>query len=55
MAEPKIVFDDGAVYERFMRRWSNAVGKVFLDWLAPRKMRSGSISAENAIKARVPQ
>lgn len=28
-------FDDGAAYERFMGRWTGAVGLVFLDWLAP--------------------
>jgi len=28
-------FDDGAAYERFMGRWSRAVGAVFLDWVAP--------------------
>lgn len=28
-------FDDGAAYERFMGRWSRAVGPVFLSWLAP--------------------
>jgi ubiquinone/menaquinone biosynthesis C-methylase UbiE len=30
-----VAFDDGAVYERFMGRWSRAVGAIFLDWLAP--------------------
>jgi SAM-dependent methyltransferase len=28
-------FSDGAGYERFMARWSSAVGAIFLDWLAP--------------------
>ncbi len=28
-------FDDSAAYERFMGRWSRAVGEVFVDWLAP--------------------
>jgi ubiquinone/menaquinone biosynthesis C-methylase UbiE len=27
-------FDDSAGYERFMGRWSRAVGVVFLDWVA---------------------
>jgi len=30
-----IVFDDGAGYERYMGRWSQLAGEVFLDWLAP--------------------
>ena len=33
----KIIFDDGAAYERFMGRWSRAVGAGFLNWLAPPK------------------
>jgi ubiquinone/menaquinone biosynthesis C-methylase UbiE len=35
MADAKAVFNDGAAYERFMGRWSRAVGDVFLEWLAP--------------------
>ena len=37
MAESNVYFDDGEAYERFMGRWSGAVGAVFLDWLAPPK------------------
>jgi ubiquinone/menaquinone biosynthesis C-methylase UbiE len=37
MAEAKAVFNDGAAYERFMGRWSRAVGSIFLEWLAPPK------------------
>jgi SAM-dependent methyltransferase len=37
MVNSAITFDDGAAYERFMGRWSRAVGTVFLDWLAPPK------------------
>jgi SAM-dependent methyltransferase len=37
MVDTKAVFDDGAAYERFMGRWSRAVGRVFLEWLAPPK------------------
>jgi ubiquinone/menaquinone biosynthesis C-methylase UbiE len=37
MAEVRQQFDDGAAYERFMGRWSRAVGVTFLDWLAPPK------------------
>ncbi len=33
MAEVKQVFDDSAGYERFMGRWSRAVGEIFLDWI----------------------
>jgi ubiquinone/menaquinone biosynthesis C-methylase UbiE len=36
MAEPQIRFNDGAGYERLMGVWSRLVGKIFLDWLAPR-------------------
>jgi SAM-dependent methyltransferase len=28
-------FGDGPAYERFMARWSRAVGAIFLDWVAP--------------------
>jgi SAM-dependent methyltransferase len=35
MAAPEIRFDDGAVYEEAMGRWSRLAGEVFLDWLAP--------------------
>lgn len=34
MAEVAQHFDDSAGYERFMGRWSRAVGEVFLDWVA---------------------
>ena len=37
MAEQAVQFDDGAAYERFMGRWSRAVGAIFLDWVAPPK------------------
>lgn len=37
MAEARAVFNDGAAYERFMGRWSRAVGSIFLEWLAPPK------------------
>ena len=37
MPEPQILFDDGAAYERYMGRWSQLAGDVFLDWLAPEK------------------
>jgi SAM-dependent methyltransferase len=32
----EIRFDDGAAYERYMGRWSQLTGEMFLDWLAPR-------------------
>lgn len=34
MSEVKVTFDDAAAYERFMGRWSRAVGEKFLAWLA---------------------
>lgn len=37
MVDAKAAFNDGAAYERFMGRWSRAVGDVFLEWLAPPK------------------
>jgi SAM-dependent methyltransferase len=35
MPEPEIRFEDGAAYERFMGKWSQLAGDVFLHWLAP--------------------
>lgn len=35
MAEVTVTFDSGDDYERFMGRWSRAIGERFLDWLAP--------------------
>jgi len=37
MAETTMTFDNAAPYERFMGRWSRAVGDIFLAWLAPPK------------------
>ena len=30
-----IKFDDGAVYERMMGKWSGLAGRAFIDWLSP--------------------
>ena len=35
MAQPPIRFADGAAYEHTMGPWTQAVGSLFLDWLAP--------------------
>lgn len=35
MQTPETMFQDGAAYERLMGRWSQRVGRAFLDWLAP--------------------
>jgi SAM-dependent methyltransferase len=35
MAHQAIRFDDGAAYERYMGKWSQLAGEIFLDWLAP--------------------
>jgi SAM-dependent methyltransferase len=35
MAEVKVTFDASDDYERFMGRWSRAIGEKFLAWLAP--------------------
>jgi len=34
MSEAQPMFSDGKAYERLMGRWSQPVGKQFLDWLA---------------------
>ena len=39
MTEAKVIFNDGAAYERFMVRWSRSIGHIFLDWLAPPRDR----------------
>jgi SAM-dependent methyltransferase len=36
MAIDQIRFDNGAAYERYMGKWSQLAGEVFLDWLAPK-------------------
>ena len=33
MNQPANLFNDGAVYERLMGRWSRIAGQTFLDWL----------------------
>jgi ubiquinone/menaquinone biosynthesis C-methylase UbiE len=35
MAEVKVTFDAADDYERFMGRWSRAIGEKFLMWMAP--------------------
>ena len=35
MSAPTIKFDDGAVYERMMGKWSGLAGCAFIDWLSP--------------------
>jgi SAM-dependent methyltransferase len=35
MPDTNVVFDDAQGYERFMGRWSRAIGEKFLAWLAP--------------------
>lgn len=35
MREIRVAFDDANAYERYMGRWSRAVGERFLAWLAP--------------------
>jgi SAM-dependent methyltransferase len=35
MTDQQIRFDDGVAYERFMGKWSQSAGEVFLPWLAP--------------------
>lgn len=35
MMTNEIRFDDGAAYERYMGKWSQLAGDMFLDWLVP--------------------
>lgn len=35
MAEVQVIFDAADDYERYMGRWSRAIGEEFLSWLAP--------------------
>src|SRR6185503_5399234 len=35
MPEIRPAFDDADAYERYMGRWSRAIGENFLAWLAP--------------------
>jgi SAM-dependent methyltransferase len=35
MTTSQIRFEDGAAYERYMGKWSQFAGEIFLDWLAP--------------------
>jgi len=35
MSAPTIKFDDGAVYERMMGKWSGLAGRAFIEWLSP--------------------
>ena len=37
MAETQVAFNDADAYERYMGRWSRAVGQNFLAWLTPPK------------------
>ena len=35
MTETRVAFDDGEAYDRYMGRWSRAIGEKFLGWLDP--------------------
>ena len=35
MTETRVAFDDGHAYDRYMGRWSRAIGEKFLAWLDP--------------------
>lgn len=39
MAETRVAFDDADAYDRYMGRWSRAIGKNFLAWLDPPENR----------------
>jgi ubiquinone/menaquinone biosynthesis C-methylase UbiE len=36
MMTNQIRFNDGAAYERYMGKWSQLAGEIFIDWLAPK-------------------
>lgn len=40
MSETRVAFDDGHAYDRYMGRWSRAVGEKFLTWLDPEPQRN---------------
>lgn len=40
MTETRVAFDDGHAYDRYMGRWSRAIGEKFLGWLDPPQHRS---------------
>jgi ubiquinone/menaquinone biosynthesis C-methylase UbiE len=40
MAETRVAFDDAEGYERYMGRWSRAIGEKFLAWLDPAPRRA---------------
>jgi len=40
MTETRVAFDDANAYDRYMGRWSRAIGEKFLGWLDPPKNRS---------------
>lgn len=35
MTETRVAFEDGDAYDRYMGRWSRAIGERFLEWLDP--------------------
>ena len=35
MTETRVAFDDADAYDRYMGRWSRAIGEKFLEWLHP--------------------
>jgi ubiquinone/menaquinone biosynthesis C-methylase UbiE len=37
MTQSRVAFDDADAYERYMGRWSRAIGEKFLAWVAPPK------------------
>ena len=37
MTDTRVAFDDADAYERYMGRWSRAIGEKFLTWIAPPK------------------
>jgi len=48
LSAPTIKFDDGAVYERMMGKWSGLAGRAFIDWLSrPPNLRWVDIGCGN--------
>ena len=52
VTERAVHFDDGAAYERFMGRWSRALGATFIDWIGaalPPQIRATLAAAVRAL------
>ena len=53
MAETKIAFDDADAYDRYMGRWSRAIGEKFLAWLDASRYGESSTLKYAALAQRI--